>query len=94
MLNHRVSFAQTLDPQECFNKALVRDGGSPQTCSKVATTKKYTTAEMQRLRAVCCVLADQRQDGKDATNSSGEVTGRRAVEKGNGSSAGAGTTPQ
>jgi hypothetical protein len=46
---------QTLDPQECFNKALVTMAAlRPPT--ETATLKRYTTAKLQQLRAVCSLL--------------------------------------
>jgi hypothetical protein len=56
MPDPRVSFAQTLDPQECFNKAL-ETVAALRPPSDVASTKKYTTAEMQRLRAACSLTS-------------------------------------
>jgi hypothetical protein len=42
----------TLDPQECFNKAL-ETVAALRPVSEAAATKKYTPAELQRLRAAC-----------------------------------------
>jgi hypothetical protein len=44
--------APTLDPQECFNKAL-ETVAALRPPSDSGATKKYTTAELQRLRASC-----------------------------------------
>jgi hypothetical protein len=42
----------TLDPQECFNKAL-ETVAALRPISETAATKKYTPAELRRLRAAC-----------------------------------------
>mgnify|MGYP000226091380 CR=1 FL=1 len=43
---------QTLNPQECFNRAL-DTVAALRPPAELASIKKYTTAEMQRLRAAC-----------------------------------------
>jgi hypothetical protein len=48
----------TLDPQECFNKAL-ETVAALRPVSEAAATKKYTPAELQRLRAACSLTVLQ-----------------------------------
>jgi hypothetical protein len=48
----------TLDPQECFNKAL-ETVAALRPPSETGTTKRYTSAEMQRLRAACSLTVPE-----------------------------------
>jgi hypothetical protein len=48
----------TLDPQECFNKAL-ETVAALHPPSETAATRRYTPAEMQRLRAACSLTVPE-----------------------------------
>ena len=50
--------AASLDPQECFNKAL-ETVAALRPPSEAGVTKKYTPAKLQRLRAACSLSVPQ-----------------------------------
>ncbi len=55
----------TLDPQECFNKALEMVAAL-RPPSETAATRRYTPAEMQRLRAACSLTVPEMETSLQA----------------------------
>jgi hypothetical protein len=52
------NYGLTLDPQECFNKAL-ETVAALRPVTEASTYKKYTPAELQRLRAACSLTVPE-----------------------------------